>query len=111
MLSKILDNGLLATIRKTADFAQWERQLKDKKAQAIIEARIERIAYDLLGDVRTVDEGVTEARIHYGPGYRLYFTRRGDELIILLCGGDKSSQTRDIKKAQRLVRELEEQQW
>jgi putative addiction module killer protein len=97
----------MATIRKTAEFAKWERQIKDKKAQAIIEARIERVAFGLLGDVRSVGEGVSELRIHYGPGYRVYFTRKGGELIILLCGGDKGSQQRDIKKAARLVKELE----
>ena len=101
----------MAIIRKTADFAKWERQLRDKKAQAIIEARIERVAFGLLGDVRSVGEGVSEIRIHYGPGYRVYFTRRGEELIILLCGGDKSSQQRDLRKAVQLAKELEDEGW
>lgn len=97
----------MTTVRKTAEFAKWERRIKDKKAQAIIEARIERVAFGLVGDVRSIGEGVSEIRIHYGPGYRVYFTRKGGELIILLCGGDKGSQQRDIRKATRLVKELE----
>jgi putative addiction module killer protein len=69
------------------------------------------VAFGLFGDVRSVGHGVSEIRIHYGPGYRVYFTRRGEELIILLCGGEKSFQQRDIRKAARLAKELEEEGW
>ncbi|EFW77400.1 hypothetical protein ALP26_04841 [Pseudomonas savastanoi pv. glycinea] len=81
----------------------WERRLKDQKAKAAIAARIFRVANGLMGDVSPVGQGVSELRIHVGPGYRVYFQQRGDELILLLCGGDKSSQSRDIETAKRLA--------
>jgi putative addiction module killer protein len=92
-------------IRQTETFLRWERKLKDDKARALIAARIFRIANGLEGDAAPVGGGVSELRIHYGPGYRVYFTRRGDEIIVLLCGGDKSSQSRDIEKARILAAE------
>ena len=95
-------------IRKTDVFARWLDDLSDLRARARIQARIERLAAGNPGDVKAAGEGVSELRIDYGPGYRVYFKRRGRRLIILLAGGDKSSQSRDIKKAQRLARDLAE---
>ncbi|MGX5721941.1 type II toxin-antitoxin system RelE/ParE family toxin [Shinella zoogloeoides] len=95
-------------IRQTDTFRKWERALSDPKAQALIAARLNRIAYGLLGDVKSVGEGVSEIRVHYGPGYRIYFTRRGNEIIVLLCGGDKGSQRRDIAAAKVLASQLDD---
>jgi putative addiction module killer protein len=95
-------------IRKTDVFARWLDDLSDLRARARIQARIERLAAGNPGDVKAAGEGVSELRIDYGHGYRVYFKRRGRRLIILLAGGDKSSQSRDIKKAQRLARDLAE---
>ena len=93
----------MKTIKQTATFQTWERKLKDKRAKAAIAARIFRVANGLMGDVSPVGQGVSELRIHYGPGYRVYFQQRGDELVILLCGGDKSTQSRDIETAKDLA--------
>lgn len=93
-------------IRKTEKYAQWLDGLRDIKARARIQARVERLATGNAGDVKPVGEGVSELRIDYGPGYRIYFTKRGRELVILLAGGDKSTQTGDIKTALRLARNL-----
>ncbi len=95
-------------IRKTEFFARWLDDLPDLRARARVQVRIERLAAGNPGDVRPVGEGVSELRIDYGPGYRIYFRRHGRELIILLAGGDKSSQTKDIKAALRLARDLSE---
>jgi len=93
-------------IRKTEQFAKWLDNLRDIQAKARVLVRIERLASGNAGDVKPVGEGVSEMRIDYGPGYRVYFVQRGSELIILLAGGDKSSQSRDIKAAIRLVQNL-----
>ena len=95
-------------IRKTEVFARWLDDLRDLRARARIQARIERLATGNPGDVQPVGEGVSELRIDYGPGYRVYFKKRGRALITLLAGGDKSSQAKDIKIALRLARGLEE---
>jgi putative addiction module killer protein len=95
-------------IRKTDLFAQWLDNLNDIRARARIQVRIERLAAGNPGDVEPVGEGVSELRINYGPGYRVYFKKRGQELIILLAGGDKSTQAKDIKTALRLARNLTE---
>ena len=95
-------------IRKTDVFAQWIDNLRDFQARARVQARIERLAAGNPGDVQPVGEGVSELRINHGPGYRVYFKKRGRELIILLAGGDKSTQARDIKAALRLARNLTE---
>lgn len=94
-------------IKQTETFRKWERKLKDQKAKALIAARILRVANGLLGDVAPVGEGVSELRIHYGPGYQVYFRRQGEEIVILLCGGDKSTQEQDIQQAKRLAVEQE----
>ena len=95
-------------IRKTDIFAEWLDGLRDIQARARIQARIERLAAGNAGDVEPVGEGMSELRINYGPGYRVYFKRRAQELIILLAGGDKSTQAKDIKAALRLARNLPE---
>ncbi len=91
-------------LKQTETFRKWERKLKDQRARAFIAARILRVANGLMGDVSPVGEGVSELRIHYGPGYRVYLQQRGEELIVLLCGGDKSTQYDDIKRALQLAR-------
>lgn len=96
----------MVEMRKTDLFAQWLDDLRDLKARARIQARIERLAAGNSGDARPVGEGVSELRIDYGPGYRVYFKKRGQELIILLAAGDKSTQARDITAALRLARHL-----
>ena len=95
-------------IRKTEVFARWLDDLGDLRARARIQARIERLAAGNPGDVRPVGEGISELRIDHGPGYRVYFKRRGRMLIILLAGGDKNSHAKDIKVALRLARDLAE---
>lgn len=95
-------------IKQTATYLAWERRLKDQLAKAAIAARVFRLANGLAGDVSPVGQGVSELRIHYGPGYRVYFQQRGNEIVILLCGGDKSSQSRDIETAKRLAIEWRE---
>ena len=97
---------LMIEIRKTDVFAQWLGDLRDIQARARVQARIERLSVGNPGDVEPVGEGVSELRIDYGPGYRVYFKKRGRELIILLAGGDKSTQAKDIKAALRLARNL-----
>ena len=94
-------------IRETEAFSSWLRALRDSQARARIAARVRRLAFDNPGDVRPVGEGVSEMRIHYGPGYRVYYVQRGEVLIVLLGGGDKSTQDRDIATAKRLAKETE----
>jgi putative addiction module killer protein len=94
-------------VKQTETFRKWERKLKDQKAKAAIAARVFRLAHGLPGDVASVGDGVSELRIHYGPGYRVYFRRHGRATIILLCGGDKSTQDRDVKRAKELAAESE----
>jgi len=93
-------------IRKTDAFARWLDGLRDIRARARVQARIERLAHGNPGDVRPLREGVCELRIDYGPGYRVYFTKRGRELIVLLAGGGKSTQQKDIRIALRLNQNL-----
>jgi putative addiction module killer protein len=93
-------------IRKTETFAHRLDGLGDIRARARVQARIERLATGNAGDVRPVGEGVSEMRIDYGPGYRVYFTKRGREVVVLLAGGDKRTQATDIKTALRLARNL-----
>jgi len=93
-------------IRSTDLFAPWLDELSDIQARARVQVRIERLAVGNPGDVEPVGEGVSELRINYGPGYRVYFKQSGRELIVLLAGGDKRTQTKDIKTALRLARDL-----
>ncbi len=93
-------------IRQTETYSQWFSSLRDRQARARIDIRIRRLSMGNPGDVNPVGKGVSELRIDYGPGYRVYFIQRGKTLIILLAGGDKRTQNRDIKKALELVQEL-----
>ena len=95
-------------VRKTVAFSDWMSRLRDHRGRARIAARIDRLAFGNPGDVKPVGEGVSELRIDHGPGYRVYFTQRGRMLIVLLCGGDKNSQTKDIKAAKTLAAHLED---
>ena len=96
----------MGTIYTTQRFDAWFGSLKDKQAVRRIQARIDRAEDGNFGDCEPVGEGVSEMRIHCGPGYRVYFTKRGIEIIVLLAGGDKSSQSKDIKTALELARKL-----
>lgn len=99
---------MVAEVRKTARFAQWLDDLQDIRGRARIQARIERLAAGNPGDVAPVGEGVSELRIDVGPGYRVYFAKRGRALIILLAGGSKRTQAADIRTALQLARGLSE---
>lgn len=94
-------------IRQTAVFSKWMAGLRDHRARAKIAARIDRLAFGNPGDVEPVGAGVSELRVHVGPGYRVFF-RRGRAIIALLCGGDKSTQTKDVKLAKSLAANLED---
>ena len=93
-------------ILRTDEFDRWLNRLRDGQARARILARIVRLSFGNPGDVKPVGDGVSELRIPYGPGYRLYYVRRGEQIIVLLVGGDKSSQDRDIAKAKELANGL-----
>ena len=92
-------------VRQTPIFRKWMQSLKDTKAAEIIARRIVRVQSGLMGDVKVLD-GIGELRVDYGPGYRVYFVQHGNVLIVLLCGGDKGSQDRDIAKAKQLAKEI-----
>lgn len=92
--------------RQTEEFATWLNDLRDKKARARIIDRVELIERGSFGDFAPVGEGVSELRIFYGPGYRVYFTVRKQTIVFLLIGGNKKTQSRDIKKAKKLAREV-----
>lgn len=93
-------------VRRTAEFLDWLTALRDVQARARIAKRIDRIAMGNLGDTKPVGEGMSELRFTFGPGYRVYCTRQGDVVVILLCGGDKGSQERDIERAKALAKEI-----
>jgi putative addiction module killer protein len=97
----------MLTLRQTQEFQDWLDAFKDVTAQMRIVTRLHLAGAGNLGDWKSVGEGVSEMRIKFGPGYRLYFTRRQNILIIMLAGGDKSTQARDIKRAQRILKQLE----
>ncbi|MFI5020310.1 MAG: type II toxin-antitoxin system RelE/ParE family toxin [Alphaproteobacteria bacterium] len=93
-------------VRQTDVFAAWFAALRDREARARITVRIRRLSLGNPGDVRPVGSGVSEMRIDHGPGYRVYFIRRGEMVVVLLCGGDKRTQDRDIARALELAREI-----
>lgn len=93
----------MTEVLQSDEFAAWLSGLRDIKARVRIISRISRMESGNLGDCEPVGEGLSEARIHYGPGYRLYFMQRGKAIIVLLCGGDKRSQEKDIKKAKQIA--------
>ena len=92
-------------IRRTAVFLKWMRELRDVHARARIQIRVDRLSLGNPGDVMPVGEGVSEMRIDYGPGYRVYFAGRGKAVVVLLCGGDKQTQHEDIARARNLAKE------
>lgn len=97
----------MVEIIQSTEFKKWLRKLRDDRVVARISVRIRRLAGGNPGDVQPVGEGVSELRINYGPGYRVYYKRKGAILIVLLCGGDKSTQDEDIKKAKRIANETD----
>ena len=98
-------------LKQTEVFRAWREGLRDKRVRGILAKRLTRLAYGLYGDVKPVGEGVSELRIDYGPGYRVYFKRQGNTLIFLLCGGDKRSKDDDIKLAKQLAKKWSKQTW
>ena len=95
----------MSEVVRTDEFDTWIEELKDKQGRLRILKRIDRLVHDNPGDVKPVGQGVSELRLTYGPGYRVYFLQNGDKLVLLLCGGDKSTQQNDIKRAHRLAAE------
>ncbi len=95
------------TVRLTAEFEAWLDGLQDKKAQVRVAARLRLAEAGNLGDWKSIAGAISEMRVNFGPGYRLYFTRRGRILIVMLNGGDKSTQAKDIKRARQILQELE----
>jgi putative addiction module killer protein len=93
-------------VHKTDEFDQWLIALRDQRALAKIVSRIERLAVGNAGDVKAVGDGISELRIDYGPGYRIYYKQTGRKIVLILCGGDKSSQERDIKHAKAIAAQL-----
>jgi putative addiction module killer protein len=98
----------MTEVRQTEIYARWFDALRDRQARARIDIRIRRLSMGNFGDVKPVGEGVSELRIDYGPGYRVYFAQRDRELVVLLAGGDKRTQASDIKTAMQLLRTLKE---
>jgi putative addiction module killer protein len=98
----------MAKLKQTETFRKWLAKLRDERAITAVTSRLDRLAFGHVGDAEAIGQGVSELRIHYGPGYRVYFQQRGDTIIVLLCGGDKSTQSDDIKRALRLAAEWSE---
>ncbi len=96
----------MVEVRQTEEFQNWFSELRDLRAADRIVVRIKRLTLGNFGDEKPVGEGVSELRIDYGPGYRLYFVQRGCELIILLCGGSENTQSKDIERAKKLAKEV-----
>ena len=93
-------------VRQTKVFISWVTGLKDQRAVARVDVRLRRLALGNMGDVKSLGDGVSEIRIDYGPGYRLYFAKQGDRIVVLLCGGDKKRQSADIERAKKMAKEL-----
>ena len=96
-------------MRQTPVFEKWFLDLKDRQAREAIAKRLVRVEVGLFGDAKSLGDGVSELRIQHGPGYRLYYATRGNRIIILLCGGDKGSQARDIRRARKLEKEIDDE--
>ena len=94
----------MVEILRSATFQRWLDRLRDRRAVARINSRLQRLEHGYYGDTRSVGDGVSEMRVGYGPGYRLYFMREGGYVVVLLCGGDKDTQSRDIRLANRIAR-------
>ena len=97
-------------VRRTTEFIDWLLELRDVAARVRIAKRIDRIAQGNFGDAKSVGDGVSELRFTFGPGYRIYYTRLGDVVVILLCGGDKASQGGDIERAKTMAQEIKAQE-
>jgi putative addiction module killer protein len=95
-------------VKKTDEYRDWLDQLRDQAGRARILVRVDRLIHGNPGDHRNLQGGVSELKIDFGPGYRVYYTQRGEQLLLLLVGGDKSSQAKDISKAQQLAKDFEE---
>ncbi|NPT53353.1 type II toxin-antitoxin system RelE/ParE family toxin [Paraburkholderia elongata] len=95
-------------LKQTETFRKWRSRLKDERARALIASRLDRLAFGHAGDAEPIGQGISELRIHYGPGYRIYFHRRGNTIIVLLCGGTKRGQSKDIEAAKRLASDWRE---
>ncbi len=93
-------------ILETDVFKDWHNKIKERKTHQVITVRIRKMAFGNLGKIRSLKDGLFEAKIDYGPGYRLYFLNQGEKIIVILCGGDKGSQQSDIKKAKEMAKEL-----
>jgi putative addiction module killer protein len=93
----------MVEFKQTESFRKWRVRIKDVRMRALIASRLDRLAFGHAGDVKPVGEGVSELRIDHGPGYRIYFQKKGETILILLCGGDKSTQAKDIQTAKRLA--------
>lgn len=106
-LTNVCYKRQMIEIRQTIIFQEWRESLKDGRARAAIARRIIRIQAGNFGDAKYIGDGVSELRFDLGPGYRVYFHRRGDIVVILLCGGDKQTQASDIEKAKAMIPELE----
>lgn len=94
-------------LKQSETFLKWHRKLEDGKAKALIAIRLHRLAQGHAGDAAPVGDGIYELRVHYGPGYRVYYQHHGETIILLLCGGDKGTQKRDIRSAKRIAGEWE----
>ena len=95
-------------VKKTDEYREWLDRLRDQAGRARILVRVDRLIHGNPGDHRNLQSGVSELKIDFGPGYRVYYTQRGEQLLLLLIGGDKSSQAKDIAKAQQLAKDFEE---
>ena len=100
-------NEIMIRVEETDNFKKWMRDMKDRKARSIINARIRRLSLGNKGDTKYITDGISELRIDFGPGYRVYYIEENQTIIILLCGGDKSSQKRDIEEAKLIAQNLE----
>jgi putative addiction module killer protein len=99
-------SGIMLEVRQTTSYADWFASLRDRNAKKRIDIRIRRLSLGNPGDVKSVGDGISELRVDYGPGYRVYFIQKGNQYVILLAGGDKSTQDRDIRQAKALARDL-----
>lgn len=99
----------MIVLKQTETFLKWRQRLKDQRIRALVASRLDRLAFGHSGDAKPVGAGISEIRIDHGPGYRIYFQKRGGTIIVLLCGGDKSTQVNDIKTAKRLAEEWSEE--
>ncbi len=97
-------------LRRTKEFVEWLRALGDRQGRAKIIVRLDRLEQGNPGNSRSVGEGIFELKIDFGPGYRVYYVQRGEVLVIILCGGDKSTQSKDIQRAKVIARQLEEEE-